>query len=166
MLGKHRNRADTSHSRSANEYGAKWVFQPDHLQIGLETVHLPAISVALHRDVEDTERTLVRATIFDPRCQQDHSCARAEYGQTSMDRLSHRFEQFGGSQQLRHCRRFTARHHQCLQPHEIPRFTNLTSDTADFVEHFLMGSERALQREHTNVDRCHTARGGYQPRSA
>src|SRR6266702_3522545 len=37
----------------------------------LEAVHLPAVAVAAHRDIEETEAALVRAAVDDPPGQQD-----------------------------------------------------------------------------------------------
>ncbi len=145
--------SDPRDLRSADEHTVEPLgsdAQPRHVEIGLETVELASVTVALHRDVDRPERPLVGSAVEHFGCEQDHAGTGSERRHALGETGGQRVEQLAGGEQPRHRRRLATGHHERVDAFEIDRGPNLVRGVAETVEQRLMGTERALQRKHAD----------------
>src|SRR5680860_1423601 len=91
------------------------------VEVLLEGVHLTPESVAPDRDVETTQRVLVRPGIRDPVGQHDHAGARPVHRHTVGNSLAQRLLQVERANQLVHGGRLTTWDHQRVDVVELVR---------------------------------------------
>ena len=147
--------ADALDARGADEDAVERLGIALELELGLERVHLTAVAVALHDDVDDAEQQLAGQAVAGLPGEQDHARAGAEQRALVARPAPRR-----GPRRRAACRSSSTRRRAARAPRSARarRRAHLDRVGAQGTQQRDVLAERALQREHADAGRAHQPR--------